>query len=130
MKARKKGQIAIISSLAGFIGIPSSPAYSASKAASRIYASMLRANLKQFNIGVSAVCPGYVQTPLIAENNFYMPFLMSPQKAANIIKKGLEKNKSQIIFPLPLYFSLFITNLLPQSVIDFIYSKIAKCTTS
>ncbi len=65
MKDRKKGQIAIISSLAGFRGLPSSPAYSASKSAVRVYAEALRGNLGKFGIEVNAICPGYVLTPLV-----------------------------------------------------------------
>ena len=81
MKLRKKGQIAIISSLAGFVGLPSSPTYSASKAAIRVYGEGLRGNLAEFGIEVSVICPGYIKTPMTDVNNFWMPFLMSRKNA-------------------------------------------------
>lgn len=126
MKQRKKGQIAIISSLASFSGIPSSPAYSASKAAVRIYAEGLRGNLAAFGIEVSAICPGYVESQMTENNKFWMPFLMSSKKAAKIIKRGLEKNKSRIAFPFLLYFVVWFLALLPKNITDFIFQKIAE----
>lgn len=126
MKERRSGQIAIISSLAGFRGLPSSPAYSASKAAVRVYAEGLRGNLAQFNIKVNAICPGYVKTPMTDVNKFYMPFLMSPQKCAKKIKKSLQKNKSRIAFPCGLYFVVWLAALLPTGLTDKIFAKLPK----
>ena len=100
MKEQKSGQIAIMSSLAGFRGLPSSPAYSASKSCVRVYGEALRGNLCKFGIKVNVICPGYIKTPMTDVNNFPMPFLMPVDKAARIIKKGLEKNKSSYKFPL------------------------------
>ncbi len=124
MLARKKGQIALISSLAGFRGLPSSPAYSASKAAIRVYGEALRGNLAQFNIKVNVVCPGYVKTKMTDVNQFYMPFLMAPEKAVKIIAKGIKKNKSRIAFPFPLYFVVWLATLLPTSLTDKIFAKL------
>jgi short-subunit dehydrogenase len=124
MKERKKGQVAIISSLAGFRGLPSSPAYSASKAAVRVYAEGLRGNLAQFGIEVNAICPGYIKTPMTDVNDFPMPFLMTTDKAAKIIKDGLEKNKSRIAFPFPLYFVVWFAALLSSKITDPIFAKL------
>lgn len=126
MKLRKCGQIAIMSSLAGFIGIPSSPAYSSSKAAVRIYAEGIRVNLKSFNIKVSAICPGYVESSITKKNKFWMPLLMKNNKAAKIIASGLKKNKARIAFPLSIYLILLFTSLLPQSLVNLILSKLKK----
>lgn len=126
MKQRRHGQIAVVSSLAGFCGVPSSPAYSASKAAIRIYAEGLRGNLSPYGIAVNAICPGYVATPMVAENKFWMPFLISPQKAARAIKKGLEKNQSRIAFPFLVYFSVWFGALFFRRPIDFIISRISR----
>lgn len=126
MKARKKGQIAIMSSLAGFRGLPSSPAYSASKSAVRVYAESLRGNLAGLGIEVSAICPGYVKTPMTAVNEFYMPFLMDPTKAAQIIKFGLERNKSRIAFPFSLYFVVWLATLLSTKITDPIFARLPK----
>ena len=124
MKLRKRGQIAIISSLAGFRGLPSSPAYSASKSAVRVYAESLRGNLANFGIEVNAICPGYIKTPMTDINEFPMPFLMSAEKCAKIIKRGLEKNKSRIAFPFALYFVVWLAALLSTKITDPIFAKL------
>jgi|LauGreSBDMM110SN_4_FD.fasta_scaffold04415_4 short-subunit dehydrogenase len=124
MKLRKRGQIAIISSLAGFRGLPSSPAYSASKSAVRVYAEGLRGNLSKHGIAVNAVCPGYVKTPMTDVNEFPMPFLMEVKKCAEIIKWGLKKNKSRIAFPFPLYFVVWLATLISTKITDPIFARL------
>ncbi|MBY0406934.1 MAG: SDR family NAD(P)-dependent oxidoreductase, partial [Rickettsiales bacterium] len=84
MCARGRGQIAIISSLAGIRGLPSCPAYSASKACVRYYGEGLRGWLKSKGVEVSVVCPGYIRTPMTEVNEFPMPFIMSAEKAATL----------------------------------------------
>ena len=123
MKERKRGQIALISSLAGFRGLPSSPAYSASKSAVRVYGEALRGNLAPFGISVNQVCPGYIKTPMTAVNDFPMPFLMEVDQAAAKIKNGLEKNKSRIAFPFPLYFVVWLSTLRSTKITDPIFAK-------
>ncbi|MBM5782047.1 MAG: SDR family NAD(P)-dependent oxidoreductase [Pelagibacterales bacterium] len=124
MKERKKGQIAIISSLAGFRGLPSSPAYSASKAAVRVYGEALRGNLASFGIEVSVICPGYIKTPMTDVNEFPMPFLMKPEICAKKIINGLRKNKSRISFPFPLFFTVWFCTLLTNRITDPIFAKL------
>ncbi|MBM3579580.1 MAG: SDR family NAD(P)-dependent oxidoreductase [Alphaproteobacteria bacterium] len=124
MKQKESGQIALISSLAGFRGLPSSPAYSASKAAVRVYGEALRGNLSRFGIKVNVVCPGYVKTPMTDVNDFYMPFLMSAEKCAQIIKCGLARNKARIAFPFLLYFVLWFVTLLSPTITDPIFSRL------
>ena len=124
MKERKRGQIALISSLAGFRGLPSSPAYSASKSAVRVYGEALRGNLAPFGISVNQICPGYIKTPMTAVNDFPMPFLMEVDQAATKIKRGLEKNKSRIAFPFPLYFVVWLSTLLSTKITDPIFAKL------
>ena len=126
MKQRKSGQIALLASLAGFRGLPSAPAYSASKATIRVYGEALRGNLAGFGIKVNVICPGYVKTPMTDVNDFFMPFLMPVEKAAKIIKKGLAKNKSRIAFPFPLYFVVWLASLLPPCITDGIFARLPK----
>lgn len=99
MKKRGRGQIALMASLAGFVGFPGAPAYSASKAAVRVYGEALRGEMAGFGVKINVICPGFVKTPMTDVNDFKMPFLMSAEKAAKIIKKGLAKNKARIAFP-------------------------------
>lgn len=126
MKQRKRGQIAIVSSLAGFRGLPSSPAYSASKAAVRVYGEALRGNLNEFGIAVNVICPGYIRTPMTAVNDFRMPFLMNAEKCAEVIVKKLKKNISRISFPFPLFFVVWLTTLLSNKITDPIFAKLPK----
>lgn len=123
---RHSGRIVIISSLASFRGLPTAPAYSASKACIRYYGEALNNYLKQYNIQVNIVCPGFIKTPLTDKNNFPMPFMMNTKNAVEKIKQGLDKNKKFIIFPKTLYFLMLILNYLPFGLDDYIFSKLPK----
>ena len=119
MKSRGFGQIAIMSSLASFRGFAEKSAYCGSKAALRIYGEGLRDSLKPFGIQVSVICPGFVKTALTDFNNFKMPFVMAPEKAAKIIQRGLEKNQGRIAFPWPTYLSSLLLSWMPTLWAEF-----------
>jgi len=124
MVERNCGQIALISSLAGMRGLPSCPAYSASKACVRAYGEGLRGWLGNQGVRVSVVCPGYIRTPMTAINHFPMPFIMNADKAARIIARGLARNKARIAFPLILYIPLWLLSCLSPLVTDPIFSRL------
>ena len=113
-----KGQIAIMSSVAGLRGLPSSPAYSATKAAMMAYGDALRGSLRKEHIDVSVIAPGYVRTPLTDKNNFIMPFIMRVEKAALKIKNGLSKNRKRIYFPFVMYALLRLLAVFPHTITD------------
>lgn len=117
------GQIAIISSLAGFRGWPSAPAYSASKGAVRFYGEALRGALKDTGISVNIVCPGFVKSRMTDVNDFPMPFMMGAEKAAMIIAKGLARNKGRICFPGIMYGFVWLLSALPDFIAQKILSK-------
>ena len=117
MRCRGKGQIAIISSIAGYRGLPSAPAYSASKACVKAWGEALRGWVRAEGVNVSVVCPGFIKTPLTEVNRFKMPFLMAPEKAARKIQKGLRKNKAIIAFPWPMAFAGWLMSALPSCLI-------------
>ncbi|MFN7190734.1 MAG: SDR family NAD(P)-dependent oxidoreductase, partial [Rhodospirillales bacterium] len=98
MGARGRGQIAIVSSLAGFRGLPGAPAYCASKAAVRVWGEALRADWGPRGVRVNVVCPGFVTTRMTARNNFRMPLLMSAERAAAIVCDGLARDVGRIAF--------------------------------
>ena len=100
MMARRRGQIALVSSLASFIGLPYSASYNASKAAVRVWGESIRYVLKKHGVGVSVICPGFVSTRLTASAPFPMPFLMTAAQAAAIIRRGLARNRPRIAFPI------------------------------
>ena len=113
MRSRRRGQVAIMSSLAGFIGMPGAPAYCASKATVRVWGEALRAELATDGIGVSVICPGFVRSPMTDVNRFPMPFLMEADRAARMIIAGLARNKGRIAFPLPMYLTVRAIAALP-----------------
>lgn len=113
MRARKTGQIAVVSSLAGFIGLPYSASYNASKAAVRVWGESIRYALKKDGIGVSVICPGFVVSRMTAQAPFKMPFLMSSERASKIIRDGLARNKARIAFPIPTKAGVWFGSLLP-----------------
>ncbi len=123
MRLRRRGQIAIVSSLASFRGFPGSGAYCASKAAERIFGESLRGDLAPFGVGVSVICPGFIRTPMTDVNTFPMPFLMEPERAAAIIRKGLERNKARIAFPWPMYMACWLLGALPPAWTDGMLSR-------
>ena len=111
--ARKTGQIAIVSSLASFIGLPYSASYNASKAAVRVWGESIRYVLKKDGVGVSVICPGFVTSRITANAPFPMPFLMSSAKASAIIRAGLARNKARIAFPIGTKAAVWLGGLLP-----------------
>jgi short-subunit dehydrogenase len=108
LRERQAGQIAIVSSLAGFVGLPRAPGYNASKAAGRVLAESLRILLKPDGIGVSAVCPGFVESGITRDNDFRMPFLMTAG-----IRHGLARNRARIAFPFPTRAAIWLAAALP-----------------
>ncbi|MEM6781655.1 MAG: SDR family NAD(P)-dependent oxidoreductase, partial [Pseudomonadota bacterium] len=113
MLKAKKGQIALMSSLAGFSGWPGAPAYSASKGAVRLYGEALKGSVKDKGLKVSVICPGFIQTPMTSVNPYKMPFMIDATQAARIIATGLKKNKTRIAFPWPTYAFSGFFGLLP-----------------
>jgi short-subunit dehydrogenase len=113
MMARGRGQIAVVSSLAGFIGLPYSASYNASKAAIRVWGESLRHALKKSGIGVSVICPGFVVSRMSANAPFPMPFLMSSARASAIIRSGLAHDKARIAFPIGTKAAVWLGALLP-----------------
>ncbi len=113
MIARKRGQIAVVASLASFIGLPYSASYNASKAAVRVWGESIRYVLKKDGIGVSVVCPGFVVSRMTAQAPFPMPFLMTAARASAIIRRGLAGNHARIAFPIGTKAAVWFGQVLP-----------------
>jgi len=126
MKKRESGQIAIMSSLASFRGMPSAPQYCATKAAVRSFGEGFRGDMKPYNIGVTVICPGYIRTPMTDVNNFPMPMLMETEEAAKLMIKKLTKNPPRIAFPFPLYFTIWLLGSLSPRLTDWIFNRLPK----
>jgi len=112
---RCKGQLALMSSLAGYGGFPQSSGYGAGKAAIRNLAQSLDLDLRPVGVPVSCVCPGFIKTPLTDQNRFKMPFLMDCEAAAEVILNGLQSQRHEIHFPKRLSLLLKFVMSLPAS---------------
>lgn len=118
MVERRSGHLSVVSSVAGFRGLPSSAAYSASKAAVSTFFESLRLDLRSVGIAVTAIHPGFIATPLTANNKAPMPFLISAELAATIIANGLEKRRSDITFPWQMKLLMHVAKRVPNWLWD------------
>lgn len=125
LAARRRGQIALVSSLAAFRGLPTAPAYSASKAAVKSLGEAWRLQLAPDGVRVSVVCPGFVTTRMTAKNKFAMPFLMSAERAAEIIARGLARDQGRIAFPWPTASVSWLMGALPWRLGDALARRVA-----
>lgn len=119
MKKQGYGTIAGVTSLADVRGYGGSSSYSASKAAGSILLEAARVELKKLNIRVITVRPGFVKTAMTDKNEFYMPLLMQPPKAARIIRKKLEKGRSLVQFPWPIVMATRLIKNIPNWIYDW-----------
>ncbi|GAB6142398.1 SDR family NAD(P)-dependent oxidoreductase [Methylosoma difficile] len=113
MRQRGSGQIALMSSLAAFYGLPVTPTYCASKAAIKAYGEGMRGWLSQDGIKVNVVMPGYVKSAMCDGMAGPKPFLWTPERAAKTIVKGLQQNHARISFPFPLNLGTWFLSVLP-----------------
>jgi len=112
---KKSGQISIISSVAGYRGLPAAGAYCASKSALTSFAESLHFEMKRKNVRVSLVSPGFIKTPMTDQNDFPMPMIKSPEFAAEQIYTGLVKKKGfEIHFPKAFTLMMKIIQILPN----------------
>ncbi|MGZ8190182.1 MAG: SDR family NAD(P)-dependent oxidoreductase [Methylococcaceae bacterium] len=116
MRQRGSGQIALMSSLAAFYGLPVTPSYCASKAALKTYGEALRGGLARDGIKVNVIMPGYVKSAMCDAMPGPKIFLWPPEKAARVIAKGLAKNHPRISFPFPLNFGTWLLSVMPPAL--------------
>ena len=116
MLDRGEGVIAGISSVAGYRGLAGAEAYGATKAAQINLLESLRVHLAKTGVRVTTICPGFVRTDLTAGNSFPMPFIIDADDAAESICDGLERERNEIVFPLPMALLMKAARFVPVSV--------------
>lgn len=116
MRKRGSGQIALISSLSAYFGLPLTPSYCASKAALKAYGEALRGWLGPQGVAVNVVLPGFVASPMSDGFPGPKPFLLSPLRAAAIIKSRLARNRARIAFPFPLSWGMWWLAVIPPDL--------------
>ena len=126
-KNKKSGHISIVSSIASYRGLPNSSGYGPSKAALTNFSESIYFDFKKFGVRVSIVSPGFIKTPLTDKNEFSMPFLKTPEYAAEKIFNGLIKgNAFEIHFPKGLTLTLKFLRILPYRLYLFLVDKLVK----
>jgi short-subunit dehydrogenase len=126
-RERKKGTITIVSSIAGYRGLPNSTGYGPSKSALNNLAESLYFDFKRYNVRVCLVSPGFIKTPMTDKNDFKMPFLKTPEFAADQIYDGLiNKNVFEIHFPKALTLTLKFFSFLPSKLYFKLVGKMTK----
>lgn len=121
---RRAGHLVVISSLAGLIGLPHSPAYCGSKAAARVYAEGLRRLLRPHGVRVTIVNPGFIDTPMARSLPGAVPQMWSAERAALAIKSAVQKGRRELSFPSSLRLAIALTGYLPGSLVDAVLAKI------
>ena len=126
-KNKKQGTISIVSSIAGYKGLPNSTGYGPSKSALNNLAESLYFDFGSHNVRVCLVSPGFIKTPMTDKNDFKMPFLKTPEFAADQIYDGLiNKNSFEIHFPKELTLTLKFLSLLPNKIYFYLVKKLTK----
>jgi short-subunit dehydrogenase len=114
MVARGRGAVALVASVAGYVGLPGAAVYGPTKAALINLAELAYCELSRRGVGVYLVNPGFVATRLTAKNRFYMPALRTPEQAAGAIVQGFEQGRFEIHFPRRFTYVLKLLRILPQ----------------
>lgn len=124
MRRRGAGQLALISSLAGWHGLPVTPVYSASKAAIKAYGEALRGRLRPYGVGVTVVMPGYVHSPMSEAMPGPKPWVWPPARAARRIRRAVQANRARVSFPFPLNWGCWWLAVLPAPVAQWFLRRL------
>lgn len=123
MKKAGKGVLCGIASVAGMRGLPGGGAYSASKAAARVYLEALRLELKSSGISVVTVSPGYIETPMTHVNPYPMPFKMRADAAAEKVAHLVEKRRPESVIPWQMGIVAGLMRCMPRALYDRLFEK-------
>lgn len=125
MRARGNGQIALMSSIAGLHPVPDTPGYCASKAGLLMWGKCLDAWLRPQGVAVSVICPGFVKTDMNDRYVGWKPFIMTAEKAADTVVRGLERQRRVIAFPWQLVALVRVGALVPPWAVALVMKLFA-----
>ncbi|MEO8991605.1 MAG: SDR family oxidoreductase [Nitrosospira sp.] len=123
MRTAGQGSLVGVASVAGYRGLPGSGAYSASKAAAISYLESLRVEMRGNGVAVITICPGYVATPMTANNPFRMPFLLTAEAAAEKIVRIIENKTLFAVIPWQMAIVARILKFLPNFLYDGLFAN-------
>ena len=125
MAEERHGHLVGVTSIAGFRGLPSSAAYSSTKAALSTYLESLRFSMRNFGVRVTDIRPGFVRTPITANNKIPMPFLMDVDLASIKIRRALDRGRRRFTFPWQMAIISHLLRAIPDFVYDWLAFKLA-----
>ena len=108
-----RGRIAVIASVAALIAYPHTPSYCASKAAIDVWTVATAANMARRGVKLTSICPGFVRTPMTADNDFPMPGLLGADEAAALIIGGVRRGRRRVVFPAHIGGGARLVSMLP-----------------
>jgi len=118
MRRAGRGTLVSVASVASFRGLAGNGAYSASKAAARVWTESLRTELHGSGVSVVCICPGYIDTPLTRVNRFRMPFLISAEEAAPRIARAIAARRRVAVIPWRMALASLVLRALPGWLYD------------
>lgn len=123
MRETGQGSLVGIASVAGFRGLPGASAYSASKAAAISYLESLRVELHGSGVRVITICPGYIKTPMTANNPYAMPFMLDAEEAAKRMAYAIERETAFTVIPWQMGLVGRVLKFLPRWMYDRLFAK-------
>jgi short-subunit dehydrogenase len=123
MRARGRGTLVGIASVAGIRGLPGAGAYSASKSAAITYLESLRLEERPFGLKVVTIAPGYIRTPMTASNDYPMPFLMPADAFARRAVDVITRGRSFVVIPGPMRVVALVLRALPNWLYDALFAR-------
>ena len=123
MIKQQSGKVAVVSSIAGFRGLPGRSGYSASKVAVRFMANSWRSSFIKDGISFTTICPGFIDTDMTNKHKYHMPFLMGVDVFAKKMINAIEKKKKTYIVPWQWRFIIPLIKAVPEWFLNFVASK-------
>ena len=123
MIKQRSGQVVVVSSIAGFRGLPGRSSYSASKVAVRFMANSWRSSFIKDGISFTTICPGFIDTDMTNTHNYHMPFLMNVEVFAKKMVRAIDKKKKTYIAPWQWRFIVPLIKIVPECFLNFVVSK-------